>query len=145
MRRLALVLAIAAFALACKTEPPAAAKHRAHIEGTGADFKVIPEPGQMSHCLVFSVADNGVVHQLTTGNDNKSLACNAGEPISGAPFHATPVEGHIKVYVIFSDQEIEATSIIEQIHEMIDHRGGFTAMDLRAPGAIAVETLDYKP
>ena len=75
---------------------------------------------------------------------NESIPCGAGEPVGGTEYRIPPSEGKVRVYVIFSDCKLDATPIGLQVHEL--GKGvGLTAMDLRAPGQVLLETLEFDP
>lgn len=143
MRALA-PLALAIVVVACSKPAPAPSRVRVEREGS-ASFRVSPTAGQLPFCLVFSTSSKGVVRQLTMSPKNASVDCTAGAPIGGVTYTAPPSDGATRVYVVFSDQAIEATPIAQQIHEIAEHGGVVTAMDLRAPGQLAIDSFELAP
>ena len=124
--------------------PPAGAG-RATLQAVGpASIKILPSERQPPYCLAFTVAEKGAVRQLTMTPTNESIPCSAGEPVGGTEYRIPPSEGKVRVYVVFSDRKLDATPIGLQVHEL--GRGvGLTAMDLRAPGQVLLETLEFDP
>jgi hypothetical protein len=142
MKRLALVLA--ALLAACSKSPDAATK-RASIQVMGpASIRIIPAAQQYPWCLAYTVSEKGVIRQLTMSQSNESLECKAGEAIGDTTYAIPPAEGKARIYVIFSDRKLEALPIGAQVHEMAKSPA-FTAMDLRAPGLVLMETLEFTP
>ena len=115
------------------------------IQATGpASIKVLPSEHQPPYCLVFTVSEGGVVRQLTMTPTNESMACPAGEPVGGTEYRIPPSEGKVRVHIVFSDRKLDATPIGVQVHEL-GKSAGFSAMDLRAPGQVLLETLEFVP
>ena len=137
---LALVLLVS-----CST-PERPVEKRARLEQVGpVTVRVLPAEGQLPYCLLFTTSERGVIRQLTMGAEGKSVPCKAGEPIGGVTYRIPTEEGKVRIYLLFSGQELEAKSMAQQIHELATTRGQFTAMDLRAPGQVQLETLDFTP
>ncbi len=140
MRWLGVVLLVAA----CSPGREAAPR-RAAIQATGpASIKIVPGPGQPPYCLAFTVSETGVVRQLTMSAANESIPCAAGEAIGATEYRIPPAEGKVRVYVILSDRKLDATPIAGQVREL-GKSPGFSAMDLRAPGHVVLETLEWIP
>ena len=143
MRALPLLLLIAA----CSPGRPDARENarRATIQVTGpASIKILPSEHQPPYCLAFTVSEAGVVRQLTMTPTNESTACPAGEPIGGTEYRIPPGEGKVRIHVVFSDRKLDATPVAAQVHEL-GKSAGFSAMDLRAPGQVLLETLEFSP
>jgi hypothetical protein len=137
-------LLLAALLAACSKNPDAAAK-RASIQAMGpASIRILPAPQQYPWCLAYTVSEKGVIRQLTMSQSNESLPCKAGEAIGDTTYAIPPAEGKVRVYVIFSDRKLDALPIGAQVHEMAKSPA-FSAMDLRAPGLVLMETLDFTP
>ncbi|MCC6554424.1 MAG: hypothetical protein IT372_15710 [Polyangiaceae bacterium] len=119
---------------------------RAEIQEAGpATIKVVPAGGQLPFCLVFTASERGVVRHLTMTEEGVSIPCKAGEPIGGVTYRIPPQEGKVRVYVVFSDQAMKSSPIAAQIHELFTAGQQLTAMDLRAPGAVHLEALQFTP
>lgn len=141
-----LPLALApALLLACATssKPP---ERRATLRETSPGaVQIVPAAGQLPYCLVFSVSRAGVVRQLTTSLDDLSVPCRAGQPIGEADLPIPPEDGAARVHVLFSDRPLEARLIDAQIRELAADKPSFSAMDLRAPGQVLAETIEFTP
>src|SRR5260370_26113216 len=93
MKRLGTGLAPLLLVLAAcpeKQPPPRRAELR---KISGNSVRVIPAPGQLPYCLVFTLSATGVIRQLTMEGENLSLDCPAGEPIGGGRFRVASVHG----------------------------------------------------
>ncbi len=148
-----LLLIVACAACAPATSDRAARRatlHRAghvggHPQSPGpASIEILPAEGQPPYCLAFTASEQGVVRQLTMTPANESVPCRPGEPVGGTAYRVPPAEGKVRVYVVFSDRKLDATPIGAQIHEL-GKGAGLTAMDLRAPGQVLLETLELDP
>ena len=118
---------------------------RATIQAVGpASIKILPGERQPPFCLAFTASEQGIVRQLTMTPANDSVPCPAGEPIGGTEYRIPPGEGKVRVYVVFSDRKLDALPVGAQIHEL-GKGAGLTAMDLRAPGQVVLETLEFEP
>lgn len=115
---------------------------RARVEVSGQEMKVIPAKGQYPFCLVFSASTNGVVRQVTLAEDNMSVPCSADRPIGDRTYPVPMHESGAKIYVVFSDRAIEAIPVAQQIRELTGKHIEPTAMDLRAPGNVAIAVID---
>jgi hypothetical protein len=123
----------------------ATAPRRAAIQAVGpASIKILPGAGQPPYCLAFTVSEKGVIRQLTMSPANESIPCVAGEPLGGTEYRIPPAEGPVRIHVIFSDRELDATPIAAQVREL-GKSPTFSAMDLRAPGQVVLETLEWTP
>jgi hypothetical protein len=124
-----------------KAEVPARAQIR---KVSGATMEVVTNDGQLPYCLLFTVSEKGIIRQLTMTRENRSIKCDAGKPIANTSFRVPTQEGKVKVYVIFSDQRIQAGSVAQQLYELRD-RPRVTGMDFRLPGQAFVESLEFVP
>jgi len=109
-----------------------------------SSIKLIPAAGQPAFCLAFTMAESGVVRQLTPLEPNEAIPCPAGAPIGGVTYRIPPAEGKVRVFVVFSDRRIDGHPVAVQVREL-GATPGFSAMDLRAPGNVALEKLELKP
>ena len=142
-RGLLLAVLLAACSPACA--PPPAAPRRVEIRAVGPEaIELVPAEGQPPFCLVFTVSEKRVVRQLTIAEPNESVPCPAGAPIGETRYRIPKTEGPVKIHVVFSDRGLDARPIAAQMHEL-GASPGFSAMDLRAPGNVALVTLDFTP
>jgi hypothetical protein len=119
---------------------------RAEIRAVGPSLiEVVPSRGQLENCLIFTESESGVIRQLTMPFDDLSVPCEAGKPIGDEKYKIPVPEGKVRVYVIFSDRVLKGATVASQLHEAWSEKRIFTAMDLRAPGQAAVETLEFTP
>lgn len=121
--------------------PPARAEVR---RVSGSTMEVVPRDGQLPYCLLFTVSQKGIIRQLTMTRENRSIKCESGRPIANTSFRVPTQEGMVKVYVIFSDQRIQAGSVAQQLYELRE-RPRVTGMDFRLPGQAFVEQLEFAP
>lgn len=144
MRRAVLLLAL--LVLGCSQKPPPPAPARVQLVQKGpASIELVPLEGQPPYCLVFTVAEHGPIRHLTMLEDKRSPDCPAGMPILNTPFRIPVREGKVKIYVIFSDRFLESDSIAAQMDDLVSQKQAITAMDLRAPGSVVLETLEFTP
>jgi hypothetical protein len=144
MQRTLGVLALAGL-LGCTPSKSPTAK-RAEIQEVGAaSVKFVPAENQPPYCLLFTVSAKGVVRQLTMNADNTSVPCEAGKPIGGVEYRIPPAEGKIRAHLLFSDRKLEAAPMARQIHDLAAANPSFMALDLRAPGQVVIETLEFTP
>jgi hypothetical protein len=124
-----------------KSGPPARAQVR---KVSGSTIEIVPTEGQLPYCLVYTVSQKGIIRQLTMTRENRSIKCEAGKPIANTSFRVPTQEGPVKVYILFSDQRVQAGSIAQQI---MDKQGQerMTAMDFRLPGQAFIERLEFTP
>src|SRR4051794_14526292 len=81
------VLLVAACAAGCPDSKPAAGPHRVELKRlSGTTVELVPTSGQMPFCMLYTISDKGVVRQLTMTRENKSVRCEAGQPIGGVPY-----------------------------------------------------------
>jgi hypothetical protein len=111
---------------------------------SGATMEVVPNDGQLPYCLLYTVSQKGIIRQLTMTRENRSIKCDANRPIANTSFRIPVEEGTVKVYIIFSDQRIQAGSVAQQLFEL-QGRDRVTGMDFRLPGQAFVEMLEFTP
>jgi hypothetical protein len=144
--RVAVLLAVMAVGVAaCNEAKPPEKTVRAKVKRTGpATMEVIPTEGQLPYCMLFTMSEKGVIRQLTLTRENRSIRCEAGRPVANNSFRVPVQEGKVRVYVFFSDDRVPAGSVAQQLYDLRD-RERVTAMDLRLPGRVFVEMLDFTP
>lgn len=131
------------FLAACSSPTPPA--KRVTLKAVGpASIQLVPAEGQLAYCLVYTRAENGVVRQLTPLDPNEAIPCPAGAPIGGVTYAIPPAEGKARIYVVLSDRAIDGRPVAAQVREL-GATASFSAMDLRAPGNVALETLEFTP
>ena len=147
MRGLVLAFCVLASAVGCsKPSPPASTQRVELVQKGPASIELVPLAGQPPYCLVFTVAEGGrPIRHLTMLEDKLSPDCPAGEPIASHVFRIPPREGKVKIFVVFSDRALEVDPIARQISDLVSQEQPVTAMDLRAPGRVVVEMLDFTP
>lgn len=124
-----------------KSGPPARAQLR---KVSGSTIEIVPTEGQLPYCLVYTVSQKGIIRQLTMTRENRSIKCEAGRPIANTSFRVPTQEGPVKVYILFSDQRVQAGSIAQQIMDK-QNQDRMTAMDFRLPGQAFIERLEFTP
>jgi len=110
---------------------------------TGNTVQFIPAPDQLPYCLIYTQSDKGVTRQMTLTQSNQSVPCPSGEPVLQRRFRIPADEGHVRVRILFSDQRLQAAEVAEQVVEMV--KPAFDPNDLRVPGHVLLETLDFVP
>lgn len=143
MRKMCYCLLAWAFVSACPEKRPPLQRVNAH-QLSGNTLQFIPAEGQLPYCLIFTTSSKGVVRQLTMTRENKSIPCEAGKPIGAVSYRIPIDEGPIKAFIFFSDRELNAASVAEQVVEM-NSRRAFNTMDLRLPGQVNTEILEFSP
>jgi hypothetical protein len=139
-----LTVAVCAAVLAAGCKKPAPTPHRMEIRTVaGNTVQFIPGPDQLPYCLIYTQTGKGVTRQMTLTRSNQSVQCTAGEPVLGLYFRMPADEGRVRVHVLFSDQRLQATALAAQVVEMASP--DFNPMDLRLPGRVVLETLEYVP
>ena len=144
MKRWLAVAVCAGVVAGCDSGPKTASKRVELRQVSGALVQLVPSEGQHPYCLAYTISEKGVVRQLTLMRDNLSVDCPAGQPIRNRTFRIPLEEGKVKIYVVFSDQRLNAGSIAEQISNLAP-RGRISGMDFRAPGVVQLETLEFTP
>ena len=138
----AMLLIISISACAEKKVP---VMRRAEIRKLQGDvIEIVPTAGQFPYCLVFTTAGSGVTRQLTITPWNKSVRCESGVPIGKTSYRIPVEEGPVKVHIFFSDQPLDATWVAIQIADSVG-TPDFKPMNLRLPGRVASQTLDFAP
>lgn len=131
-------------ALGC-TEAPRTSERRAELRQLGTDrVELLPAAEQLPYCLVFSRSATGVLRQLTMTHENKSVRCQAGEPVGKVSYRIPVEEGEVQLFVFFSDQKLHAGSVSQQLYELPQGQA-ITPLNLRLPGRVRMETLRFKP
>src|SRR3954468_10205468 len=143
MKQLACWVGLLALA-SCPSEGDAQAAHSQVLRTGGTTFELIPGKGQLPYCLAFTQSAKGVMRQLTMSSKNLSFDCKPGKPVGGRVFKAPLEEGAVKMYVIFSSEPINAAMVTVQLVDTSD-LSQLTAMDLRLPGRVQLETLEFAP
>src|SRR5690348_6844362 len=106
---------LASLALGACQEEAKGPTHRAELRKlTGSTVEIIPSEKQLTHCLVFTASEKGVVRQLTMNARNESVLCEAGKPIRNTSFKIPVDEGKVRIFVIFSDRRLNAGSMAQQ-------------------------------
>ncbi|WP_342375605.1 hypothetical protein NVS55_30535 [Myxococcus stipitatus] len=145
MKRWSAVLAVAAVCAGCQDKVQDDKPTRAQIRKTGpATMEVIPADGQLPYCMLYTVSEKGVIRQLTLTKENRSIRCEANKPVANTSFRIPTQEGKVKVYIFFSDDRIPAGPVAQQLYDLRAQER-ISAMDLRLPGRVQVETLDFVP
>ena len=145
MRQWTWALAVLAFGAGCTESSKQAPAPRAEIRGLGGStVEVVPKEGQLPYCLLFTLSEKGVIRQLTMTRENRSIKCEASKPIANTSFRIPANEGTVRAYIFFSDERIQAGPVAQQLFELKD-KPRITAMDMRLPGRVFVETLEYVP
>jgi hypothetical protein len=136
--------ALGALLLGCPAPPEV--KRKAELRNMGGStIQVVPAEGQLPYCLVFTISEGKVVRQLTMNRDNKSVKCEAGQPIGNVSFRVPREEGKVRVLVFFSDRKLQAGSLAQQIYELASEGKQFYPYDLRLAGDVKIETLEFEP
>ncbi|WP_375761121.1 hypothetical protein [Corallococcus exercitus] len=139
------VLALSAGFVSCDDAKPPAKPKRAQVKRTGpATMEIIPAGGQLPYCMLFTTSEKGVIRQLTPTRENRAIRCDANQPVANTSFRVPVQEGKVRVYVFFSDESVPTGWVAQQLYELRD-RERITAMDLRLPGRISMETLEFTP
>jgi hypothetical protein len=139
-RRFALLFGL--FLLGCEKKPPPVA-HRVEMRQAGDLLELVPKEGTPPYCLVYSIAEGGTIRQLTMNEENDSFDCPAGAPIAKSGFRIPKKEGKVRIYIIFSDQKLSASSVAQQINDL--GTATFNTLDLRVPGKAVTDVIEYTP
>jgi hypothetical protein len=127
----------------CAREAPSPT-HRVELRPVSGDtIQIVPAEGQLPYCLAFTHSERGVTRQLTISKTNVSVQCLPGQPVLGQAYRIPVDEGPVRVFVLFSDQRLQAASVVDQITEM--EKPNFNPLDLRLPGRVIVEKQDFIP
>ena len=144
MTRWPWAVAVLALAVGCN-KGTESSRTRAEVRKvSGSTMEVVPSEGQLPYCLLYTVSQKGIIRQLTMTRENRSIKCDSGKPIANSSFRIPLQEGPVKLYIIFSDQRIQAGSVAQQLFEL-QGRDRVTGMDFRLPGQAFVEMLEFTP
>jgi hypothetical protein len=139
------IVVVAVLGVACTPQGAPHGPERARLRRTGGTtFELVPAEGQLERCLAYTVNAGGLTRQLTMSRRNESFGCPPNRPVGGHGFRVPLGEGPVKVVVLFTSTPVSAASVSQQLLEQAN-RQAFTAMDLRLPGAAALEFLDFAP
>jgi hypothetical protein len=142
--RVALVVSLVLLA-ACDALP-AKPNRRVELKTlTGNTVELLPTESQLPYCLLFSLSDQGVLRQLTMTHENKSVPCEAGKPIGGVSYRVPIEEGRVRLLAFFSDRKLNAGSVAQQIYELRETNPRFMPYDLRLPGEVFAEFIEFVP
>jgi hypothetical protein len=145
MKRWTWALAVVALFTGCQEGDKQAAAKRTELRSLdGSIVEFVTQPGQLPYCLLFTVSEKGVVRQLTMTRKNVSIKCDANTPIGKTTFRIPPEEGKVYAYVFYSDQQLIAGTVAQQIYEH-EQGGRLNAMNFRLPGKVQMETLEFTP
>ena len=114
----------------------------------GSTLEVAPTEGQLPYCLLFTITEAGqppTIRQLTMTHENKSVPCEANRAIGGISYRIPIEEGKIRILVFFSDSKLSAGSVAQQIYELAANNPKWNTLDLRLPGKVFVQTLEFDP
>ncbi|AKQ64378.1 hypothetical protein A176_001290 [Myxococcus hansupus] len=146
MKRWSGLLVVAALCgVACDGKKSTDRPTRAQLRKTGAaTVEVIPSEGQLPYCMLYTVSEKGVIRQLTLTRENRSIRCEANTPVAHTSFRVPYQEGKVRMYIFFSNERIPAGPVAQQLYELRGQER-INAMDLRLPGQVFVETLEFAP
>ncbi len=149
MRSRLLAVALLPLFLAC-TEQGRPAEKRMEVKKTGpAMIQVVPAAGQFPYCIVYTIAENGTVRQLTMGRYNESWKCDPGKPLGNRTFRVPIDEGKIRVLTIFSDKKLAIGPVSDQLFDLVHtHRDDLSRLqltDMRLPGKVNIEWGEFVP
>jgi hypothetical protein len=123
-------------------KPPTS--HRVELRKQPGDLvELVPNEGNPPYCLVYSVAEHGAIRQLTMNETNDSFDCPAGVPIGKTTYRIPKSEGKARIFVLFSDQKLLATTVATQISDL--GSPNFNTLDLRVPGRAVSDVIEYEP
>jgi len=148
MRSHTAAVAALALAFACTGKEPEQKPARAEIKKVnGSTIEIAPTAGQLPFCLVFTLneAKPPVIRQLTMNRESRSVPCEAGKPIGGVSYRIPVEEGRVRAMVFFSDRPLDAVSVGRQIYDISFTNPHFRTIDLRLPGNVIAESLDFTP
>ena len=133
-----------ALGLRCK-DAPQAPLHKIEVRKTSGDqVELVPLAGVPRNCLVFTISASGVARQLTMNAEQTSFDCEAGKRIGNESFRIPAREGKVRIFAVFSDQKLAAPPLAEQVNEL-GGQPGFTGLDLRAPGHLVTDLVEFVP
>lgn len=124
---------------------PSGPMRRASLNRTGGTtFEIVPSEGQHPHCLAYTVSRSGLTRQLTMSGANQSFDCAASRPVGGHAYKVPINEGPVRVYVFFTSQRVNAAAVSQELIDAPD-RQALAVMNMRLPGSVALEVLDFVP
>ncbi|MFP2907451.1 hypothetical protein ACLESD_20855 [Pyxidicoccus sp. 3LFB2] len=147
MKRWSAVLAVVALCAGCDDKKSSSSDRptRAQLRKTGAaTVEVIPSEGQLPYCMLYTVSEKGIIRQLTLTRENRSIRCDPNKPIANTSFRIPAQEGKVRMYIFFSDDRVPAGPVAQQLYDLRGQER-INAMDLRLPGRVFVETLEFSP
>ncbi len=145
MKRWSWLVAVLALGMGCEGTKKMERPVRAQLRRTGpALVEVVPTEGQLPYCMLYTVSEKGVIRQLTLTRENRSIRCDANKPIANNSFRIPAQEGKVKLYVFFSDDRIQAGPVAQQLYDLRNQER-INAMDMRLPGRVFVEILEFMP
>lgn len=135
-----------ALCVACTNPPPPPVRKVEMRKLTGSTVELIPGDIQpLGYCLLYTISERGVVRQLTMNRGNRSVKCEPGKPIGGVSYRIPLDEGTVRVYVLLSNQRLSAGSVAQQIYELAGKGAKISPLDLRVPGEVKVEVMEFTP
>jgi hypothetical protein len=141
MRRLAFLLCF--LVVGCEGRPPQGA-HRLELRKLPGDLvELVPREGNPPYCLVYSIAERGTIRQLTMNETNDSFECPAGAAIGDAKYSIPKSEGKARIFAVFTDQKLSATTVATQIGDL--GTPSFSPLDLRIPGKAVSDVIEFTP
>ena len=137
------VVVAAVMVTGCENRSPPV-QHRLELRPTGPDLvELVPREGVPAFCLLFSISERGLIRQLTMNEENESFDCPSQKPVGQTPFRIPKAEGKVRIYAFFSDQKLKASSVAEQLTELAGAK--FNLLDLRLPGKVVSDVVEYTP
>ena len=129
---------------ACSSPSVTPGPPRATLATANGQWSVSPTEGQLPYCLLVQARGSELAVPLPVSEDGQSVACPAGKPIGGKSWPVPTNNAVYKVFVVFSDRPLKGDTVAEQIRGRLDEgpQAIVTSMDLRAPGQVALETLN---
>ncbi|MFO0593356.1 MAG: hypothetical protein U0441_37790 [Polyangiaceae bacterium] len=129
---------------ACGAPAATPAPRRASLSTANGQWSVSPTEGQLPYCLLVQARGSELAVPLPIAEDGQSVACPAGKPIGRKSWPVPANNAVYKVFVVFSDRPLKGDTVAEQIRSRLDEgpQAVVTSMDLRAPGQVALETLE---
>jgi hypothetical protein len=103
----------------------------------------VPREGNPPYCLVYSIAERGTIRQLTMNDSNESFECPAGAAIGDAKYRIPKSEGKARIFAVFTDQKLSATTVATQIGDL--GTPNFSPLDLRIPGKAVSDVIEFTP
>lgn len=131
-------------AVACEKSSTGSNKRAALNRTGGTTFEIIPSADQHQNCLIYTVSRSGLTRQMTMSRTNQSFDCVAGRPIGGHAYKVPLNEGPVRVHVFFTSQKVNAAAVSQELLDAPD-RQSLSAMNMRLPGSVTLETLDFAP